>query len=141
MQPGPAQVGIIISFSRRNTPAFYIHRIIMPHRCLLLVILGLWITNTVLVNRKQGITLGETRAVVDFADSRLPPALLQTESGGTGMSNNIAADRFLGVGVIHGAGTTVDLCNHLVRDDDGNAKLVGQSLQCPQKLGHVRLAR
>lgn len=56
------------------------------------------------------------------------------------MCDDVATNRFLGIGVEHGRRATVDLGDDLVRDDDSDAKLIGKALQRAHEFGQVRLA-
>jgi len=55
--------------------------------------------------------------------------------------DDVTANRLLGVWVVHARRAAVDLRDDLVRDDDGDAELVGEALQRAHELGQVGLAR
>jgi hypothetical protein len=94
------------------------------HNSILLEVLRAWITNAILVDREQAITLGQAGAVIDLADSGLPTSLLETQSGSTGMSNDVASDGLLGIGIEHRTRATINLSDDLVGYDNGNSELI-----------------
>jgi hypothetical protein len=49
------------------------------------------------------------------------------------MGNDVAANRFLRVSRKHGS--SINLCDHLVCNDNSDAKLISHALQMAQKLG------
>ena len=57
------------------------------------------------------------------------------------MRNDVAPDRLLRVRIEHGARPAVDLRDDLVGDDDGDAELVGETLEGAHELREVGLAR
>jgi len=57
------------------------------------------------------------------------------------MRDDIPTNRLLRVGIEHGARPTIDLRNHLIGNDDRDAKLIRQTLQRAHELGQMRLAR
>lgn len=98
------------------------------------------IPDPILINGKQTIALWQTRAVVNLTDARLAPPLLQAQPRGTGVRDDIATDGFLRVRVEHGTGSTVDLGDNLIGNNDGDAEFVRETLERTHELGEVRLA-
>jgi len=76
-----------------------------------------------------------------LAYPRLSSALFQTQPRCACVRNDIATNGLLGIWVEHGRGSAVHLCDHLVCDDNRNAKLVCQALQCTHEFGEVSLPR
>ena len=113
----------------------------ISHRSILLQILRARIPNPILINRKETITLRQTRTIINLTDPRLAPALLETQSRRARVRDDIATDRFLRVGIEHGARPAVDLGDDLIRDDDRDAELVREPLQRAHEFRQVRLAR
>ena len=90
-----------------------------------------------LLNSEQSISLWQARTVVYLADSSLTSTFLETQPGRASMCNDITSDRLLGIWVEHRAGSSIDLCYHLVGNDHCNTKLVCQTLEGPHESGHV----
>jgi len=108
---------------------------------LLLQILRAWIPNPILIDRKQTITLRQTRAIINLTNPRLAPPLLQTQPRRTRMRDDIPPNRLLRIRIKHGTRPTIDLRNHLIGNNDSNTELIRQPLQGAHELGEVRLAR
>lgn len=106
---------------------------------LILQILLTRVTNTIIIDSEKAITLWKTRAIVNLANSSLTAALLQTESSGTGVSDDITTNGFLWIRIKHGTGPTIDLGNDLVRDHDCNAKFICKPLQGTHELSQMGL--
>ena len=124
----------MLFFSSLVAPLLLTHSI-------LLQILRTRIPNAILIDSKKTITLGQTGAVINLANARLSPPLLQAQPRRARMRNDIAPNRLLRVRIKHGAWPAVDLRHHLVGNDDGDAEFVGQPLQGTHEFGQVDLAR
>jgi hypothetical protein len=55
------------------------------------------------------------------------------------VSDDVASNRLLRVGIEHGAGATVDLGDNLIGDDNRNTKLIREMLQCAQEFREMGL--
>lgn len=106
---------------------------------ILLQILRARIPDPILLDRKQTIALWQTRAIVNLTNPRLSSPLLETQPRRTRMRDYVPSNRLLRVRVEHGAGPAVDLSDHLVRDDDSDAKFVGETLECAHEFREVCL--
>ena len=83
--------------------------------------------------------LRQARRIVDLAYPRFGSALLQRQSRGGSVRDDVATDRFLRIGVVHGARSAVDLRHNLIRDDHGNTELICETLQRAHEFGEVGL--
>ena len=72
----------------------------------------------------------------DGTDTILPTALAHTEAGGRGMSDDVAPDGF---GRVLGKAHAVGIGDDLIGNQDRHTKLLGQSSELTQKLGHLHL--
>ena len=111
-----------------------------PSVSILLQILRTRVPDAILLDRKQAITLGQTRAIINLTDPRLRPPLLQTQPRRARMRNNIAPNRLLRIRIKHGAGPPIHLRHHLIRDHDRDPKLIRQPLQRAHELRQMGLS-
>ena len=108
-------------------------------RSFILQILLIGVTDTILVNSEETITLGKTRTVINLAYTSLTTALLQTESSRTGVCNDITSNGLLRIRIEHSTGSTINLGNNLVGNNNSNTELVCKALQGSHELGQMRL--
>ena len=106
---------------------------------ILLQILRTRIPNPILINRKQTITLWQTRTIINLTNPRLPPPLFQTQPRRTRVRNNITPNGFLRVRIEHRRRPAIDLRDNLIGNDDRDPKFVRQALERAHEFRKVRL--
>ena len=111
------------------------------HTYTLILVQILWtrIPDPRLRNRKQAITLRQTRAIINLANPRLPSPFLERQPRRRRVRDDITADRLLRVWIEHRTWASIDLRNDLVRNHHRDAELVCQSLQRAEKFRKVDL--
>lgn len=83
-------------------------------------------------------SLGQVGRIVDTTNTVLAPALLEIQSSGGCVSQNVTTNWLLVVRAEHGR--SIHVGHDLIGDHHGNAELVGQSLQHSQETSQVHLS-
>ena len=99
--------------------------------------LVLRIANTLSPNSKLSVGFGQRGTVKDGADAVLPASLAEAQTSGRSVRNDVTAN---GLGAILGETHAVGVGDNLVGDENGNAKLFGQTGQLAEELRHLHLA-
>mmetsp|Transcript_41501 Transcript_41501/g.69938 ORF Transcript_41501/g.69938 Transcript_41501/m.69938 type:complete len:307 (+) Transcript_41501:834-1754(+) len=101
--------------------------------------LVLGIAHAIRVDPEHSLGLWEARRVIDLADALLIAAFAEGKPRGGGVGHDVAPNGLLRVRIEHGS--PVHLRHDLVREDDGDAKLVREPREHPQELRQRHLAR
>lgn len=100
--------------------------------------LGRGIFNTTISDGICGLRFGKIRCIIDFGNACFVASLAEGDACRAGVGQNMATDRFLGIGYKGHCGPRIS--HHLVGDEDGHVVLFGHSYQLCKHLIQSLLA-